>query len=237
MKNSTLILLIFLLSGNLIFPSSKSFSEQDPQNPNYSQNREAAKRYFDEGAEYAKKGQAKEAISAFQKAIEKDPEDSGVYLNMGIVYSALGQKEEAVAALEKAEMFAPAGSLEGTPKDKFFLIIGHFYRQLGDNNNAINILKKSLELNPRSEGSYYQLSDIYFHSGMYNDAIQNCIKAMEINPNNGHVLFLLGASQEKIGNHEEAMVNFKKALEAYKNNNENESAKIVKDVLRKFGVK
>jgi len=237
MKNKVLILSIIFLLGNLIFPSSKSFSEQDPQNPNYSQNREAAKRYFDEGAEYAKKGHGKEAISAFQKAIEKDPEDSGVYLNMGIVYGALGQKEEAIAAFEKAEIFAPAGSLEGTPKDEFFLIIGHFYRQLGDNNNAINILKKSLELNPKAIAPYFQLGGIYFDSGMYNNAIQNCIKAIEINPNNGHVLFLLGASQEKIGNHEEAIVNFKKALEAYKYNNENESAKVVKDVLRKFGVK
>ena len=62
--------------------------------------------HYNRGNAYFRQGNAKEAISEYDKAIELNPTYANVYYNRGLVYKSLGKKEEALADLEQFIFFA-----------------------------------------------------------------------------------------------------------------------------------
>ncbi len=62
--------------------------------------------HYNRGNAYFRQGNAKEAISEYNKAIELNPTYANVYFNRGLVYKSLGKKEEALADLEQFVFFA-----------------------------------------------------------------------------------------------------------------------------------
>jgi len=62
--------------------------------------------HYNRGNAYFRQGNAKEAISEYNKAIELNPTYASVYYNRGLVYKSLGKTEEALADLEQFIFFA-----------------------------------------------------------------------------------------------------------------------------------
>ena len=58
--------------------------------------------YFRQGLAFAKQGQWKEAVSAYEEALRLDPNNPQTYLNLGFVYYELGYDREAQEAFDKA---------------------------------------------------------------------------------------------------------------------------------------
>lgn len=58
--------------------------------------------FFRQGLSLSKKGQWKEAASAYKEALRLDPNNPQTYLNLGFVYYELGYDREAQEAFDKA---------------------------------------------------------------------------------------------------------------------------------------
>jgi tetratricopeptide (TPR) repeat protein len=92
-----------------------------------------------------------ESAAAYKKAIEYKPTESNYYLNLSLEQIAMGKLEDSQASIQKAAELNPGNA-------------GMAYYNLGAtliNRNqpaeAINFLKKAIELDPKYANAYYQL--------------------------------------------------------------------------------
>ncbi|MBI4823391.1 MAG: tetratricopeptide repeat protein [Nitrospirae bacterium] len=95
--------------------------------------------YFDKGYALAESGNYKEAISAYSKAIELNPELTDAYNNRGIAYKNLGDYQRAINEYNKAIELNPEFA-------EAYYNRGPAYNRLGDYQRAIADLKTSARL-------------------------------------------------------------------------------------------
>lgn len=67
--------------------------------------------YYRMGLEYSMRNQHREAIAAYQKALEQDSNNPSLYINLGNAYGANGDVKEAIATYEKALAIEPANAV------------------------------------------------------------------------------------------------------------------------------
>lgn len=138
-------------------------------------NPDSAKAQFDLGNAYVEAGQWEQAQTAYQKAIELDPNYQAGYANLGVVYYQLGKLELAASQYQKA--------LELNPNDgEVAYNLGALYVQqalINSNppsqdllNKAIIQLKHSIELNPNLAEPYFSLGVAYSTLNQREESIQ-----------------------------------------------------------------
>ena len=66
-----------------------------------------AEQWFKEGNRFSSEGKFEEAIRAYQKSIEQNPQAPVAHYNLGIAYKNLRQLDKAAVVLEKAVELAP----------------------------------------------------------------------------------------------------------------------------------
>lgn len=88
-----------------------------------------------------KRGEADQAITYLQKAIETDPKDSGGKYRLGLVYQELGQIEQAIIYYEQAIESAPGNN-------PTINRLAGLYRELQRLDVARNFYHRALENNP-----------------------------------------------------------------------------------------
>ena len=94
-----------------------------------------------QGVVYNKEGEYHEAISAFDKAIELDPDLAIAYNNRSWAYIELGQYEQAIADCDKAIELDPGLALAYSNR-------GLAYIELGQYEQAIADFDRAMELDP-----------------------------------------------------------------------------------------
>lgn len=87
-----------------------------------------------------------------------------------------------------------------------------------DNEKAVTLLKKSIELNPGKPESYYRVGFIYVSQGKPQEAVNYFKKATELNPNYTAAYINLGGSLGQLKQYNEALAAFFKALELDRHN-------------------
>ena len=103
--------------------------------------------WIEKGYAFAVAGQYKEAIEAFNKAIEEDPKDEKAYYNRGAIHGSLGNYNEAISDFEK--------TIELNPKyEKAFYSRGIAYLRLGNKKEAAADLKIAVELGYKQAEEY-----------------------------------------------------------------------------------
>lgn len=102
--------------------------------------------YLSRGYVLVELGRLDEALSDFQKVKELAPEDFRGHLNTGIVFRELGMFEESVAELGRARFLAPNSS-------DIYYHLALTYEAMGDPAAALNVLDRSLELDPLNQNA------------------------------------------------------------------------------------
>ncbi len=138
-------------------------------------NPDSAQAQFDLGNAYVDAGQWEQAQTAYQRAIELDPNYQAGYANLGVVYYQLGKLDLAASQYQKA--------LELNPNDGDVAYnLGALYVQqalLNSNppsqdllNKAVTQLKHSIELNPDLAEPYFSLGVAYQTLNQKEESIQ-----------------------------------------------------------------
>lgn len=154
------------------------------------------------GVAYLMQGQTGSALECFERVLVQHGEDPMVLNNIGVAQYTLGDAEPALANFQKA---VDAGNKEA----RFNLALHHLkkrdhaealvlldyegvdayfgrglvYMEQGDDQKALDALKRVLQDAPHHAGAYYNLGFIATRLGRYEESLAYIRKGMEIEPN------------------------------------------------------
>ncbi len=144
-------------------------NESDEKQHSTSKNEEAIT-YYNEGQDYYRQGNFKEAIKKYKKAVDKDENFAFAWDMIGLSYRQLHQYKKAIKYYKK--------SLEVQPGGKVPLVnIPVAYIYLKKYKDAIQGYLNFIVIFPDDPEGYYGISRVYFMDGAYENALKNIFKA------------------------------------------------------------
>ena len=164
---------------------------------------QTAQEYCDTGLDSLGKKMYDEAIVAYQKAIEIDPQYAKAYNGLGATYYYKKMYDEAIAAYQKAIEINPQYVVAYTN-------LGNAYYTKKMYDEAISAYKNAIETNPQYATAHSNLGGAYYKKGMYDEAIAAYTKAVEINPQ-------YTVAHNGLGNAYYTKKMYDEAISAYKN--------------------
>ena len=160
--------------------------------------------YISMGIDNVVKGQYKQALSDFNKALEINPNYAGAYYNRGLVNVILEQKEQAISDFSKA--------IEINPNDaEAYYNRGNVFGDMGNLDKAMSDYNKAIELSPENVTAYFNRGMTYWRQDNYEKAISDLNKAIEINPDDAEAYYIRGIANRSNGNYKKALDDFLKA--------------------------
>ncbi len=161
-----------------------------------------AAEWFETGYQFCIAERWKEALDAFTKVIEINPQSAQAYAARGVAYGELGNYNQAIADYNK--------TIELNPQDALaYYNRGVAYGKLGNTKPAIKDYNKAIELNPQSAQAYAARGVAYGKLGNTNQAIKDFNKAIEINPQSAGAYNNRGDAYYKLGNYNQAIKDIK----------------------------
>ncbi|HET8688823.1 MAG TPA: tetratricopeptide repeat protein, partial [Methanosarcina sp.] len=117
------------------------------------------------GLDLLRSGKFNEAIVAFEKAIEKDPENINLLNNKAQALETLGKYEEALELYEKAVKINSADP-------DIWNNMAFSFSQVGKYNEAIKAYEKALELRPDYPNALYGKALNLSQAGNFEEAVE-----------------------------------------------------------------
>jgi len=142
------------------------------------------------------------ALTYFQKATEKNPDNADAWSQVGYCHLKLGRNEESIAASKQAIKIKPDLA-------EAHNILGGACLNLGRSQEAIEDFCQAIRINPDYADAHYNLGLAYNSIGRYQEAIESYKQPTKINPNDAEAYYNLGLAYDRLGLH-------KKAIDAYK---------------------
>jgi predicted TPR repeat methyltransferase len=132
----------------------------------------------DRGLIFLKKDQYIKAINHFERAVDLKPEYIDALYNLGLAYHKNGNLDKAIRIYKK---IVYVDSTYALSSENRILSVIYFFSQ-GKIYEALDILNKLIELNPRDALIYNMLGGCYASNGQIDLAIENYQKALEYQP-------------------------------------------------------
>ncbi len=165
-----------------------------------------ASKWYNNANIYREKGNNKQAIHDYTKAIELYPKYAKAYIFRGYVYNILGKYNEAIADSNKA--------IELDPKlVDSYIISGSAHISLNKYNEAIADANKAIKLEPNFARGYMTRASGYIGLGKYDEAVADSSKAIDLNPKSMIAHNNRGYAYIKLGKYDEAIIDLNKAIE------------------------
>jgi tetratricopeptide (TPR) repeat protein len=157
---------------------------------------EARQQYLQVADAYARAGQTRKALEAYQKIADLDPSNTSVRMKLGEIYSREAMTEQAHDA---------------------FIMAGAEFLRKGDGEQALNANLKAITINPDSRQALTAIATIYTQQGQTDRAINILCEAFERNPGDVELLTILGRTYLSAGMMDEAERTFLSLVELDKN--------------------
>ncbi len=164
------------------------------------------------------KGELKESVEYFERALRINPRYTEASLNLAITYNDLGEFDKSQEILSIAAQVAhpTPGRLDpfvaGKLANEHFKI-GNIYLDYGMTDDAIEEFRKALKLSPRLPDVHTKLGIALRNKERYEEAIIHFNSAKEINPSYGQAWIQLGITYYMKGLTGLAIEEWEKALE------------------------
>ncbi|HET90452.1 MAG TPA: tetratricopeptide repeat protein, partial [Chloroflexi bacterium] len=157
------------------------------------------------GNVYSALGRHDEALAAYRRAVELDPDYATPHNGLGNVYSDLGRHDEAIAAYHRA--------VELDPEDAYpHNGLGTVYAALGRYDDAVAAFQRAIQLDP-DDAPHNGLGNVYRDLGRHDEAIAAYRRAVELDPEDAYPHNGLGNVYSDLGRHEEALAAYRRAVE------------------------
>jgi tetratricopeptide (TPR) repeat protein len=151
-------------------------------------------------------GPAKEA---FEEAVRLDPTYVKALDGLGFALEALGDDAGAVAYYEKA--IAANEAQQGRIADPQ-VNLSAYYNRTGKPEEALELARKALELEPESDRAWFQRARANDRLGHLDEAVDSLNQAISLNPRASSYYYVLARLYRRLGRGEES----EKALDAFK---------------------
>ncbi len=148
----------------------------------------------------------KEAMEAFDKAIEIDPNYAGAYAGRGAIYNDWEKYPQALKESEQAVKIDPNLAWG-------FNIRGWAHIGLLNHQKAIEDLNKAIELAPKYAWPYCNRSRAYFELKNYHQALDDANRAIELAPGLPAAYFRRGRALASTNNLQDAIKSFDKTVQ------------------------
>lgn len=168
--------------------------------------KESAVFYFNLGYLYQEMKEYKEAIAAYELALDLNPDYTSALYNLGNVYEQLGQVKQALFLYEKVMGLNPRHA-------EAYLNSGVISTRLRDYPQAIEYYEKALKVNPKLSSAYFNLGYVYEIKDEPQKAIDNYQKAVQMDPKHTEAYYNMGNVHARGRQNDRAMASYLKALE------------------------
>lgn len=157
---------------------------------------EARQQYLQVADAYARAGQTRKALDAYQKIADLDPSNTSVRMKLAEIYSRERMTEQAHEA---------------------FIMAGAEFMRKGDIEQALNANLKALTIDPESRQALTAIATIYTQQGQPDRAINILCDAFEKNPGDVELLTILGRTYLSAGMMDDAERTFLSLVELDRN--------------------
>ena len=137
------------------YPNRGDLNSEEIRDPGLD---DSAETCLSRGFTYYDQGRWQEAIKAFEKAAQVEPDYQLAYFALGITYSRLEFWGKALVFFGKAIALSPYHA-------ESYLGLGVAYTVLGRNNEALEVCKKAVQIKPEYAQAHYALALIYLKLG------------------------------------------------------------------------
>ena len=135
-----------------------------------------AEAYFLRGVELEQTGaRIEDAIAAYKKAIELDPEMAPAHVNLGTIYFTAHDWTKATACYKRAIEINPDYALA-------HFNLANLYDELGEQENALIHYQAALKLDPNYADAHYNLALLYQSSGHVLKAVRHWRTYLKLDP-------------------------------------------------------
>lgn len=166
---------------------------------------------IDLGNLYVKAGDDDKALEVFKSIEKTDSENLTVLMAMAGIYRRKKMFDESVAVLEQALLI---GNNSSEDLATINYNLGFTYRQMGNNEEAINCFENVIEQNPKDVLAYNHLGAIHALQGDQEKAIDAYQRGLKFDPNHPILHFNLARSYAEIGETQKALSHYEAALRA-----------------------
>ena len=144
-----------------------------------------AREAFDRGVEAYRNNRDEEAVEAFRRAVEADPDFAEAHYRLGLAYNVTRQPDEAEKAFRDAVKAYEKITKRDEKNSDAFYFLGLCYEKLGEYDDAVKALKEAVKTSPtENDDKYYELGFSQMKLAQYDEAVRAFNKALEINPDN-----------------------------------------------------
>ena len=150
---------------------------------------------FAEAMDLHKQNRFEEAKELYNKILTVDDSEPNAHHLISLIFMAEGDFESAKMHIEKAIKKAPDQAI-------FHSNYGSLLHSMGENQLAVNAIKKSLKIDKKLFQSYYSLGIIYTDMFNFEKAIANYMAAIEIDNNSSAAHNNLANLFNNMDNHE-----------------------------------
>ena len=164
-----------------------------------------AQSHYNLGLAYYHEGKIERAITAYQKALQLEPNFADAYGGLGVIYWRNGDLDAAIRHCQKAIKIAPENI-------EFHRNLTQIYWQRGMYDRAAIGYRIILELNPGDENALHHLGIILLSKHAYDEAISCFQKVLQRNPDNSRTHGALGTAYYKLGETDRAIHAFREVL-------------------------
>ncbi|PYR16537.1 MAG: hypothetical protein DMF98_28070 [Acidobacteria bacterium] len=131
-----------------------------------------------------------------EEAIRLDPAYMEAYDLLGFVMEALGDDAAAVSLYKKS---AAISESRGAGFAFPYINLAAYYNRIGDAKLAVEIARKALEMNPKSDAGNFQLAKALDRLQQWPEAVEVLNRAIEVNPSASTYHYVLGGVYRHLG--------------------------------------
>jgi len=160
--------------------------------------------YFFKGLAYTQLKDTIEAISAYQTAVEQDPDHYNSFMHLGLLTA--GKKMKLAEGYYKNAIRINEKSTEA------IYGLGKYYQDSEQFQKAKNTYRKLTAVDPQYENAYYNIGYIYFLQDSLPSALTQFKIATKVAPLMAKGYYMTGLVHESMGNVSEARKDYNRAL-------------------------
>ena len=161
--------------------------------------------YNNMGLAYLAKKEFKAAEHNFKKANSIDKFYTNPLDNLSYLYGEIGKKDKQLSVLQKA--------IKNNPNDCYaYYLLGNYYKELNDANNAIKNYQSALKLNSYLADCYLKLAEIYEDTEDYEWSNSELSYYTALCPKSDYAYYLMSKNYYKLGKTDKAKELIYKAI-------------------------